>query len=147
MGIGVLIRTVIIAFATVSGCAPLGTLAAFAEGAIAIASTGNVAGDGIWYGFSWGKATRETAIEVALAECRKTKVQKLVTRCQLVTTFRRECFAVAEDSKAGTPGTGWALGPDKATAGQRALAACKATAGRDRQDQCVIEKSECDERD
>jgi hypothetical protein len=131
------------AFAFLTG----GTRAAFAEGAMAIGSTGDVAKDGSAYGGSYNYATRDAAIERALVECRKQSSQKAVARCELVTTFKRECYAVAEDPEVGTPGTGWALGPDKASAGERALASCKVTAGRDRQNKCVIEITACDEHD
>lgn len=125
------------------GCL-LATGAAVAEGALAIGSTGNVSKDGIAYGGAYNHATRQDAIDAAIATCRKWKAPKAAARCELVTTFTRECYAVANDPKAGTPGTGWATANDKETAGQRALAACRATAGPGRREFCVVDQSNCD---
>ncbi len=121
--------------------------AATSEGALAIGSTGNVTKDGIAYGGAYNHASRQSAIDAAIATCRKWNAPKAAARCELVATFRRECYAVANDPKAGTPGTGWATGRDKATADQRALAACRATAGQDRRDFCVVDQSNCDVND
>jgi len=121
--------------------------AATPEGALAIGSTGNVTKDGIAYGGAYNHPNRQSAIDAALSTCRKWKAPKAAARCELVATFTRECYAVANDPKAGTPGTGWATGGDKETAGQRALAACRATAGRNRRDFCVVDQSNCDVND
>jgi hypothetical protein len=121
--------------------------AATAEGALAIGSTGNVTKDGIAYGGAYNHPNRQSAVDAAIATCRKWNAPKAAARCELVATFTRECYAVANDPKAGTPGTGWATGRDKDTAGQRALAACRATAGRDRRDFCVVDQSNCDVND
>jgi len=121
--------------------------AATSEGALAVGSTGQVTKDGIAYGGAYNHPTRQSAIDAAIATCRKWKAPKAAARCELVATFKRECYAVANDPKAGTPGTGWATGNDKETANQRALAACRATAGRDRRDYCVVDQSNCDVND
>jgi uncharacterized protein (DUF1501 family) len=122
--------------------------AAIAEGALAVGSTGNVVKDGVAYGSAYNYSTRDEAIAKALAKCRDYKsAARAIPHCRIVATFKRECFAVANDPKAGTPGTGWATASNKATAQERALAACKSTAGTNRQDACVVDQSYCDERD
>jgi hypothetical protein len=121
---------------------------AAAEGALAVGSTGNVAKDGIAVGTAVNYKTREEAISTALEYCRKYKQAPVSAQnCQLVATFKRECYSVAYDPKTGTPGAGWAIGPDKPAAEQRAIAACKTTAGKDRAQFCAIEETKCDEND
>jgi hypothetical protein len=58
--------------------------------------------------------------------------------CKVIETFTRQCFATAYDPKSGTPGAGWAIGPDKAAAEKLALAACQATAGDNRRGFCIV---------
>ncbi len=71
----------------------------------------------------------------------------MAASCVIVGSFKRECISTAYDLKAGTPGFGWAIGPDKAKANERALAACQATAGEDRRAFCQLLTSKCDARD
>lgn len=121
---------------------------ALAEGALAMGSTGNVSRDGIAYGGAYNYGTRDAAMAEALAKCRAFQgAPKAIARCKVVSTFRQTCYAVANDPKAGTPGTGWATAPTKEAASQRALEECQATAGRDRRDQCVVDQSNCDVND
>ena len=110
-----------IRLAVIAGSAAT-VLAAYAEGAIAAANTGNVVKDGYAFGGLRNYPTRQT-------------------------TFKGRCYAVAADPQIGTPGAGWAFGPDIATAEQRALDACEATAGANRQDKCVVQTERCDEHD
>jgi hypothetical protein len=127
-----------------------GTLSgpAAAEGALAVGSSGNVAKDGIALGGAIDKATKQEAIDQALTTCRKYDgAPKMAALCRIVATFHRECFATAYDPKSGTPGVGWAVGPDKATAEERALAACQATAGTSRRQFCKASQSYCDTHD
>lgn len=117
------------------------------EGALVIGSTGSVEKHGIALGVSFNQPTKQAAIDAAMAQCRTYPAAKIaVDRCQLVTTFKRECYAFASDPKAGTPGIGWALAKDKEAAVERALAFCRATAGTDRQKFCVVNEpsSRCD---
>jgi hypothetical protein len=124
------------------------TWPAAAEGALAVGSSGNVAKDGIAVGGAIDKPTKQAAIDQALETCRKYKgAPKMAALCQIVGSFTRECFATAYDDKAGTPGVGWAIGPDKETAEERALAACKATAGASRRQFCKGSQSFCDTHD
>jgi len=122
--------------------------AAISEGAFAVGSTGNVAKDGIAYGGAYNHRTREAAIAGAVEACRKfSGAPRAVKLCEVVATFKRECYASANDPKGGTPGTGWAVAPSKATAEARALAACRATAGAGRRDFCKVDQGNCDERE
>jgi hypothetical protein len=140
------------AAAAMCACAWLGTLSltgpAAAEGALAVGASGNVAKDGIALGGAIDKPTKQEAIDQALATCRKYDgAPKMAALCRIVATFTRECFATAFDPKAGTPGVGWAIGPDKPTAEERALAACQATAGASRRQFCKASQSYCDTHD
>jgi hypothetical protein len=121
---------------------------AMSEGALAVGASGNVAKDGIALGGAIDKPTKEAAIAQALETCRKYQgAPKMAALCRIVATFRRECFATAYDPDPGTPGVGWAIGPDKATAEERALAACQATAGAARRQFCKASQSFCDTHD
>jgi hypothetical protein len=119
---------------------------AWAYGAIAVGTTGSIKQDGIAYGYSRNFPTEAEANERALKECREFPAasSKATGNCSIRTTFRNECYAVANDPKDGTPGTGWSVAADKETASVRALAACKASAGRDREQYGVVETSKCD---
>jgi hypothetical protein len=126
----------------------LATWPAAAEGALAVGASGNVAKDGIALGGAIDKPTKQAAIDQALETCRKYDgAPKMAALCRIVATFTRECFATAYDPKSGTPGVGWAIGPDKATAEERALAACQATAGASRRKFCKGSQSFCDTHD
>ena len=117
-------------------------------GSARVGSSGNVARDGIALGGAIDKPTREAAIAQALETCRKYQgAPKMAAICTIVATFTRECCATADDPKAGTPGVGWAVASDKATAEERALAACEATAGASRRGFCKGSQSFCDTHD
>jgi hypothetical protein len=133
-----------ILLAAVQGMTPV----ARAEGALAVGASGNFAKDGFAVGGAIDKATKQDAIDQALATCRKYEgAPKMAAICRIVATFRRECFAINFDPKPGTPGVGWAVGPTKAAAEERALAACQTTAGAARRKFCKLEQSFCDTHD
>jgi hypothetical protein len=118
---------------------------AWAEGAFALGSSGDIARDGVSYGYSTNNATTSEAVENAMKECRVGKnAPKMAAICKVLTTFRNECVAVAWDPKPGTPGMGIAFAPDKASAEVRAMELCKMSAGSDRQTACIVDKSRCD---
>src|SRR3981189_847416 len=124
------------------------TSAARAEGALAVGTSGNFAKDGFAVGGAINKTTKQDAIDQALATCRKYEgAPKLADICRIVADFRRECFAINFDPKPGTPGVGWAVGPTKAAAEERALAACQTSAGAARRKFCELEQSFCDTHD
>jgi hypothetical protein len=124
------------------------TSAARADGALAVGTSGNFAKDGFAVGGAIDKATKQEAIDQALATCRKFEgAPKMAALCRIVATFRRECFAIAFDPKPGTPGVGWAVGPSKDAAEERALAACRTSAGAARRKSCHLDQSFCDTHD
>lgn len=127
--------------------APLmGPSPAAAVGALAVGSTGNVVKDGIAMGDGYNYDTAQGAIDRALAECRKQGGAAAAARanCMIVGTFVGQCNSTSLDPAPGTPGAGWAIGEDKATADSRALANCQATAGASRRQFCKVMHSNCD---
>jgi Domain of unknown function (DUF4189) len=152
-GFRLMAPTTLICRASVSGWAGavlatwLSTSAAVADGAMAVGSSGNMAKDGFAFGAAINKPTREAAIAQALKTCRAyTGAPKMARRCKIIATFNGECYALTFDPKAGTPGVGWATGPTKAAAEDRAMAACEATAGAQRRRFCKIDQSGCDDK-
>src|SRR3981081_786875 len=124
------------------------TSVARAEGALAVGASGNFAKDGFAVGGAIDKATKQDAIDQALATRPKYEGDpNMAGMCRIVATFRRECFAINFDPKPGTPGVGWAIGPTKAVAEERALAARHATAGAARRTCGKLEQSFCDTHD
>ena len=136
--------------ALAAACALLvcgGSMAAHGFGALAVGQTGSVAADGIAMGTSWNYASADEANNAALTNCHKWRdkgAPKAAELCRVIATYNNECYAVSLDPKPGTPGAGWAIAADKATAEQRALAHCKLTAGSDRDQFCEISESNCD---
>jgi hypothetical protein len=121
------------------------TSAARAEGAIAIGASGDFAKEGFAFGAAINKSSADEAGAQALATCRKYEgAPKMAAICQVVFTFSHECYALSFDPKPGTPGVGWAIASDKATAEDRALKNCQVTAGSDRRDSCKVNQSFCD---
>jgi hypothetical protein len=122
--------------------------AAMAEGAIAVGTSGNFAKDGFAFGGAINKATKEAASAQALDTCSKYEgAPKMAAICRVISTFTRECYSLAFDPEPGTPGVGWAIAADKATAEERANAACEATAGAKRRKFCKVEQTFCDTHD
>jgi hypothetical protein len=103
--------------------------------------------DGVAFGTGNDWRTTEKAQAEALRRCRATEATKAAERCRIVATYRRECVAIAMDPEVGTPGYGWAVGPDTTRAGQRALEACKVTAGPARAQFCEVSLTLCDTKD
>jgi Domain of unknown function (DUF4189) len=131
----------LLAVAAVAAGTPAG-----ADGALAVGSTSDVAKDGIAVGTSINYKSADEARQAALKRCREYKpAPKAAAQCLSVGTFKGECYAVSFDPKPGTPGAGWAIAATKASAEERALENCKATAGDGRRDFCKIEESKCDE--
>jgi hypothetical protein len=118
-----------------------------ADGALAVGAPADVAEEGYAYGFAVNLASTEAASTKAMRDC-STKQPCVDPRaqrlCKVVQTFRDKCFAVAMDPKDATPGAGWAVADDQATAGNNALAKCQETAGVDRVKFCKVTHSDCD---
>jgi len=117
---------------------------AVSDGAFAVGSTGDVVGKGMAFGWSSNYATKAEAVAAAMRLCGESRSGEAAAQCMVVATFRNECLAVAIDPGKGTPGAGWAIHPDQATAEQRALDSCKATAGPGRRGACVLQRTSCD---
>jgi hypothetical protein len=119
--------------------------AARAEGAFSLGYSGDIARDGIAYGYSVNNEKADMAAERSLAECRSgRKAPRMASVCKFVTAFKNECSAVAWDPTPGTPGIGVGFASTQSSAEERALVLCKVTAGAGRGDQCKVNKSICD---
>ena len=118
---------------------------AWAEGALAVGTSGDIAKDGYSIGIAVNKASPQQAREAALDWCRNHGSPKTRPDCKIISTFRGQCAAEAYDPEPGTPGAGWAIAQDPEEAERMAMADCKATAGRTRQKFCTIAtKALCD---
>jgi Domain of unknown function (DUF4189) len=122
----------------------LGLRSAGAAGALAVGHTGDLAKDGYSLGIAVDMDSEDEARKEALAWCRKNGSARTQPLCKVLETFRNQCAAEVLDAKAGMPGTGWAIGPDKAIAERRAMDMCLATAGKTRQEFCKIGTLLCD---
>jgi hypothetical protein len=115
----------------------------WAEGAVAMGTTGNVVRDGIAFGMTVNEP-KDQAAESAVKRCRTFQARAAAERCKVVATFSGQCFAVAYDPQPGTPGHGWGVGPDQLAANQKAIAMCEETAGPARKGYCQVESYACD---
>lgn len=127
---------------------------AVAAGALAVATSGDVAKDGIAMAGAVNKPSTDEAMTEALKLCRDYRPSsggwdeaKMAKACRIVVTFNRGCYATAFDPEVGTPGAGWSVGRDKATAELRALNVCRAAAGESRRTFCTINVVDCDDHD
>ena len=116
------------------------------NGALAVGTTGDIAKDGLAVGRSRNDPTQEQADRKALQACRdfKDAPQRTRDRCRIIMTYKNECAATAMDPKAGTPGFGYAIASTSKVAGDRAMGACKATAGDGREKFCALDEMVCD---
>jgi hypothetical protein len=143
MRTGALAWLVVAALAAAAMGAGVGRERAWAEGAIAVGSTGDVVRDGIAFGMAID-VSKDAAGEIAVQRCRTFEAKAAAERCQVVATFSGECFAIAYDPKPGTPGAGWGIGPDQLVANQKAVAMCEQGAGPSRKGYCQVERFGCD---
>jgi hypothetical protein len=120
--------------------------AARAMSAFALGLPDDVAAKGVAIGTGYNYSTREGAENRAMQECLKQQDAPAETRalCKVVANFDNQCVAVAMDPQPGTPGFGWAVGATAADANNQAMANCRATAGSDRADSCVVSATSCD---
>ena len=119
---------------------------AAANGALAVGTTSNVVKDGVAFGTAINYQTEAEARTAALENCKKFKGAPLAAaQCRLVGAFKGECYGIAMDPKAGTPGAGWAIAATKTMAEQRAIDNCKETAGSDRREFCEVAEAKCDD--
>ncbi|MFM9942801.1 MAG: DUF4189 domain-containing protein [Hyphomicrobiaceae bacterium] len=139
--------------AKVAACAGLASLLAVwavaparSEGAVAVGQPRDVAASGYAIGLSGNYQTETEAKARALKECRAGDAAPESTRnlCKVVRTFKKGCVAAALDPKDGTPGAGWALAANRPDAEKAAVAACRKTAGKAREEFCVVSAVQCD---
>ena len=116
---------------------------AAAEGAMALGVTGNITKDGYAIGINVNSSSEAQARDAALKYCQSHGSDVARAKCEVFATFHNQCAAEAEDPKPGTPGAGWAIAADKATAEKMAMTNCLATAG-DRGSFCKVVTSVCD---
>ena len=118
-----------------------------ADGALVLGIPTDIANDGFSYGYRVNAPSPKEARDTAFDACRNNKIAPESARslCTMVANFRNECVAIAMDPKDGTPGYGVAIAADKATAEDRALGFCRATAGKRRQEFCKIDALACDD--
>jgi Domain of unknown function (DUF4189) len=114
-----------------------------AEGAIALGVTGNITKDGYSIGINVNSGSEAEARDSAMKYCSSHGSNVTRAKCEIFATFHNQCVAEAEDPQPGTPGAGWAIGPDKATAEKMAMMNCHATAG-NRGSFCKVVTSVCD---
>src|ERR1700683_3151912 len=116
---------------------------AAAEGAMALGVTGNITKDGYAIGINVNSSSEAEASDAALKYCQSHGSDVARAKCAIFATFRDQCAAEAEDPQPGTPGAGWAIAADKASAEKMAMMNCLATAG-DRGSFCKVVTSVCD---
>lgn len=120
--------------------------AADAEGALAVGIARAGIAKGYATGFSINQPTVKAARTAAVEQCKRARTSNADARsnCEVVTTFRNKCVAVALDPQPGTPGAGWGIGSDQEAADSLALARCHAKAGSDRAGSCEVTDRYCD---
>lgn len=120
--------------------------AASAEGALAVGLPSDVSNQGFAFGMSANAPNTDRATQAAMDLCQTAKGASDPARavCRVVRVLHRQCAVVAMDPQKGTPGVGWAVGPNVKSAQDQAIKNCYATAGADRQSYCVVSGSICD---
>jgi len=120
---------------------------ASAHGALAIGgNTSEVATKGIAFGDSYNYNTKAEADARALQECEKRRAELTVAPCQIIADFTRQWVFISMDPAAGTPGFGWSVDTDRATAEGNAINQCKASSPDDRKQFCVVSQFYHDEK-
>jgi hypothetical protein len=107
--------------------------------------TSSVSKDGVAFGTAINYKSEEEARKAAIDYCHKFKgAPKASAQCRVVGTFKDKCYAISMDPKAGTPGAGWSIAAIKSDAEDHAVTNCKATAGSDGRQFCVVQELKCD---
>ena len=119
-----------------------------AAGALAVALPADVVKGGFSYGYSRNYPDINQAEAHALDLCRTTKDAAanadLRALCKVIQDFSDQCVAIAMDPAAGTPGVGWGIAANSATAQSLAMSNCKKTAGPSRRAFCKVDNTGCD---
>lgn len=134
------------AAACLMAAAVAGPSPAAAFGAVALGEPASIAKQGVAIGLSRNYSSKEGAEARALKECLSFVDAPPDTRalCKIIRTFEKQCYAVAIDPQAGTPGFGWSIMPTKAEAESSAMNRCRETAGASRVKFCKVATSDCD---
>jgi len=117
------------------------TSSAGAYGAIAIGgNTADAATKGIAVGITKDYGTAAEAEEAAVKKCLAFTAApaETVAKCKVVQSFSHEWVVVALDPGDSTPGFGWSIDADKASAERNAMSQCKASSPDDRKPFCKI---------
>lgn len=119
---------------------------AFAWGALAVGTTGDVAKDGLAMGFTENMPTEQAAKDDALALCKAEAAKRpdAAAKCEVAQTFQNECYAIAIDKGEGTTGWGWSVKANQYEAKAEALDDCQINSQDGRQPYCEVVASECD---
>jgi len=127
----------------------LSVQAASAWGALAVGSSGDIQKDGFAIGYAREQPTEDAAKATATKNCQDFQgaPKRTTALCTVIMTFHGQCYAFAEDPKAGTPGVGWGVADDVNGAKQKAMTMCKTTAGPGRVQFCEARDSACDSHD
>ena len=117
------------------------TSSAGAYGAIAIGgNTADAATKGIAVGITKDYGTAAEAEVAAVQKCLAYTgaPKETVAQCKVVQSFSHEWVVVALDPGDSTPGFGWSIDADKASAERNAMSQCKASSPDDRKPFCKI---------
>jgi len=117
-------------------------MSAFAAGIL-----DDVAKNGVAAGDTFNSPSRDAAEADALKTCHNSTGGSADSRavCKVIAHFDKQCLAVSDDPKAGTPGYGWAVADTATAANNQALQHCRDTAGADRAAYCeIVGTTDCD---
>lgn len=119
---------------------------ATSAGALAIGEPAHIEKRGVAVGTAYNYASKDAAEAGALKRCLGFQGAPVDTRalCKVVTSFENQCYSIALDPKAGTPGFGWAVLASQAEADAAALGNCRRTAGKSRIEFCKVTARDCD---
>ncbi len=113
-----------------------------ADGVLALGVPDDIAADGVAIGVAV-RLTTQLATDEALSQCKLADVKASTKAlCAVVGHFVNQCASVAYNPADGTPGFGWAIEADLASAEAGALKSCEAADGG--RGACIVGGSACD---
>jgi len=117
-------------------------LPAGAHGAVAIGGNpADIAKNGIAVGVSKDDDTKDLAEAGAVEQCKAFKGRnpaQTAARCVVVADFAHAWAVIAMDPKPQSPGFGWSIDADKATAERNAINQCKSSSPDERKQFCAL---------
>jgi hypothetical protein len=117
----------------------------YAFGAVATGVPDDVTKDGIAQGYSYGARTQADAEATAMKYCRQSKYAIAAGRCAVTRVFSGQCVSLSIDPGEATPGYGYGIGDDRASAEREAMVMCYETSPTDRTLFCKVTSTECDQ--